>query len=225
MELMSKSAQAILEEELVSYKKRLVNRATQYAEHDGDTLIRDRQILAAIRDYGTPDSAYVQLNQKRKKTKILLITTWLLVLMLLIWLIVSVIYLSKDTQENIVFVVGLSASIASLLSVLLLYTEMKKGKKGVGTKTVVSFLNKWNEFEPLLRYTYKGTNKKGNVSLADLLDYYMNNYSKDKETDERIILSNLKMRNNIVHRGIFRANEDMLERNMAEMDELIKKMK
>ena len=104
MELMSKSAQAILEEELVSYKKRLVNRATQYAERDGDTLIRDRQIMAAIRDYGNPDSAYVQLNQKRRKTKILFITTWLLVLMLLIWLIVSVIYLSKDTQENIVFV-------------------------------------------------------------------------------------------------------------------------
>ena len=154
-----------------------------------------------------------------------MVVSLLLVFMLLMWLTVSIIYLAKDTQENLVFLVGLLASMASLLSILLFYVDVRKGGKKKKSETVVSFIEKWNEFESLLRYIYKGQNKGKTVPLSDMIEFYLHTFSEDKDTDERIIVNNLKMRNNIIHRGINQANENMLERNMLEIDRLIEKMR
>ena len=225
MDVISKSAQAILEEELTSYRKRLIERASLYAEHDGNLFVGDKQIKLAIRDSGTSELGSIRYAEKKQNTERVTIIMWLLLLLSLIWLSICIIYLNKDSYDQIVLIIGSISSVLSIASVLMLMTSIGKKRNKSQHDTIIAFLNEWNEFESLLKYSYKGSNKGGNVPLTDLIDYYLKNISDNKEVDDRRIVNVLRIRNSLVHRGIHRFDEKILLRQIDELQDLIKKMR
>lgn len=224
MDIISKSAQAILEEELTSYRKKLIERASLYAEHDGDLFIGDKQIKLAIHDGGTSELGSIRYAEKKRMTERMTIMMWMLLLLSLIWLLICVIYLKKESYDQIVLIVGSISSVLSILSVLILMISTGR-IRNKSQHDIIAFLYEWNEFESLLKYSYKGPNKGGNVPLTDLIDYYLKNISDNKELDNRRIVNVLRIRNSLVHRGIHRFDEKILLRQIAELQDLIKKMK
>lgn len=225
MGVISKSAQAILEEELGAYRKKLIDRASLYAEHDGDLFVGDKQIKLAIRDNETSELGRIRYAEKKQKTVRITFFMWVLLLLSLIWLSICVIYLNKDSYDQIVLLIGSISSGLSIASVLMLMTATGKKSNKSQYETIIAFLEEWNEFESLLKYSYKGPNKGGNVPLTDLIDYYLKNISDNKEGDNRRIVNVLRIRNSLVHRGIHRFDEKILLRQIAELQDLIKKMK
>ena len=226
MELVSKNAQAILESEIEEYRNRILDRASYYMYHDGDSLIHEKQIKMAIRALGNPEAVRSYNSEiKRKRMRRLQISTALLLLCMLIWLLICIIYLSNGTYDKMVFIVGIAGSIASMAILLYSILKIKRPKHFAKSPQVVEFLGEWNRFEGLLRYAYKGANKGGNISFSDLLDFYLSNYSKDKLSDQRRIISALRIRNNILHREINQVDEKMLDRHVNELQDLIAKMK
>lgn len=225
MDIISKSAQTILEKELSSYKNKLIERASAYAEHDGDLFIGDKHLELAIRDSEKKELGSVRYEEKRQKNKIRTIITWLLLLLSLIGFTISIIYLGKEAYEQVVLVVCSIVSGLSIASVLMLIAPTsRKGEKN-RSEIVVAFLDGWNEFESLLTYSYKGTHKGGNIPLTDLIQYYLQNISDNKDIDNRRIVNLLKMRNSLVHRGINRFDEKILVRHTLELQDLIKRLK
>lgn len=224
MELLSKSAQAILDDELESYKKKLLDRASLYVDHDGELLIREKQIKAAIRDYDSPELGEIKSPYNKRIDKHLFVFMWAMFFFLFVFLFFCVIYLEKGTYENGVAIIGVIVSSISLILTFWMMTINRK-KKGNKSDNIVAYLREWDEFESFLRYSYKGPNKAGNVAFTDLIGYYLDNFSDDKDVDERKIITLLRMRNSLVHRGIKDVNEETIIRQTDELQDLIKRMK
>lgn len=225
MAIISKSAQVLLDQELTSYRNKIIERASVYAEHDGDSLIGEKQMKLAIRDSGIKelgDVRYVEAKRRKKRVSVIL---WLLLLLSLIWFSICIIYLEKDSTEQGVLIVGSIASGLSIASLFLLMYSTRRRSGNGRADSVVAFLSEWNEFESLLNYSYKGANKGGNIPLTDLIQYYIQNISDDKEYDELRIVKLLKIRNSLVHRGINSFDEKILIRYTLELQDLIKKLK
>lgn len=225
MELVSKSAQVILDGEIAEYRNRILKRATLYMNQDGETLIHDKQIKTAIRDLASSEMEgqwYRALKRKRRRS--FLLSMYSILLFLMAWLMISVIYLENGTYDKKVFIVGIIGSLVSMTALTLSLYKMKTRRRRVRSENIDYFLSEWNEFESLLRYAYKSSNK-GEGSFGDLLMFYLNSYSEDKDTDERRIINALRIRTNILHRGIDQVNESVLLRHTAELQDLIRKMK
>ena len=224
MELLSKSAQDILEKELESYKKKLLDRASLYVDQDGDLLIRDKQIKAAIRDYDAPEPVEIRNVYNKSKVKYLIVFMWTMFFFLLVFLFFCILYLEKGTYENGVAIIG---TIVSVISVILTIWILATNRNRTGNKSeyIVIYLNEWREFESLLKYSYKGPDKNGNVAFTDLIDYYLDNFSSNKDVDEKKIITLLRVRNSLVHRGINDVNEETIIRLTDELQDLIKRIK
>lgn len=225
MELLSKSAQAILDDELGSYRKKLLDRASLYVEYDGDVLIRDKQIKAAIRDYDAPELGDIRCSQnKNKGVTNLFIIMWTVFLFLLFFLFFCLFYLERGSYENVVVIIG---AVVAVISIVLTFWLLKtsRRRKGNRSENIVAYLREWEEFESLLRYSYKGSNKSRNVAFTDLIDYYLDNFSQNKDFDERKLLALLRMRNSLVHREINEVNEDTIIRRTDELQDLTKRIK
>lgn len=225
MAVISKKAQVLLDEELASYKNKIIERAAVYAEHDGDSVISEKQMKLAIRDGGLKDLGdirYVDAKQRKKRVSLIM---WLLLLLSLTWFLICIIYLEKESFEQSVLIVGILASSLSIASLfLLMYSTRRKNEKKKAD-IVVAFLSEWNEFESLLNYSYKGANKGGNVPLTDLIQYYIQDISDNKSVDEMRIVKLLKIRNSLVHRGINNFDDKILIRQTLELQDMIKKLK
>ena len=226
MAIVSKSAQVLLDEELASYKNKIIERASVYAEHDGDSSIGEKQMKLAIRDSGTKELGDVLLVEAKQRKTTKSVIVWLLFWLLLVWSLFCIIYIEQKSylQQELVVICSVSVmSLASILGVFMYYNRLRSadGKADV----VVDFLYKWNEFESLLKYSYKSANKKENVPLIDLIQYYIHNISDDKKYDEMRIIKLLNIRNSLVHRGIKSFDEKILIRHTMELQDLIKQLK
>lgn len=226
----TKKAQTVLNEELANYEAFLMNRAMVYADQDDSIEIKDKHINRAIKDYRN-DYYYVSREKSKIKERrndqysmfffaIICLTLYLLIILL---------FIQGGSFTNPVEVISLLGVATSLVLVITMFVSMRRRRKvEIGSESqgkIIAFLNKWNEFESLLRALYKKNNNKDPKTFRDLLLFYQQLPLVDSDGNLDSLQRLLNSRNIILHRSIKDVNVKTIEGLIDEMEEIIDKLK
>lgn len=227
---LTKKAEFAMNTELSNYEAFLKNRATVYANQDDSIEIKDRHIIKAIMDYRN-DYYYVSREKTNVKERrnyhylMFLFATICLVLYVLIILL----FLEGETLSNTIEVISLLGAITTLALVMIMYASIIRKRKIVKENEhqsrIVVFLNKWNEFESLLRALYKKKNKKDPKTFRELLVFYQQQPSVIASGKDDSLHRLLNSRNNLLHRNIKEVNVETIDGLIEEMDAIIENLK
>lgn len=226
---LTKNAQTMLRKELSDYESFLISRAMVYANQEDSIEINDKQIYKAIKDYRNSfyyDSIIQSNNNQHRKYRYF--TFLAASICLLMYVLLLLLYFKGETAANTVELVSFIGSLTALVLVLtMFFTILKTRKTMTGQKSnekIIYFLNRWNEYESLLRNLYKKKNGKEVKTFRDLLNFYQGQDSVDaidKETLHRLLYS----RNNIIHRNLNDINDKTIDGLIKEMDGMIEDLK
>lgn len=226
---LTKNAQAMLRKELSDYESFLISRAMLYANQEDSIEIKDKQISKAIKDYRNSfyyDSTALSNNNKRRNYRYF--TFLVASICFVIYILLFLLYAKGETAANTMEVVSIIGGLTALVLVLtMFFTILKTRKTMTGQKSnekIIYFLNRWNEYESLLRNLYKKKNGKEVKTFRDLLNFYQGQDSVDaidKETLHRLLYS----RNNIIHRNLNDINDKTIDGLIKEMDGMIEDLK
>lgn len=226
---LTKKAEIALNTELSNYETFLKNRAMLFANQDDSIEIKDKHIIRAIMDYRN-DFYYVS-REKANATEhrnyyylLFLFATICLVLYVLIILL----FIKGGTLTNTVEVISLLGAFTTLALVILMYVMIRKRKifkENEHESKIVEFLNKWNEFESLLRSLYKKKNKKHPKSFRELLMFYQQQPSIVESGKSDSLHRLLNSRNNLLHRNIKDVNVETIDGLIREMNAIIENLK
>lgn len=219
----TKGAQTALESEISKYKDFLIGRAIGYADQDDSLEIRENHIKKAARDFRNDfyeESWKRIVSKKRRKFSYLMMLAITLSAILYAFIIF---FIFSDNREDVSLLISLCGLFVSLTMMMYLLKNKDKSKQddSVNHKMILSFLNKWNELESLLRNLYKKTKHKEAGTFVDLLDFYRDIDDIRHFNMQDSIYMLLNARNNIMHRSIKDVNVNTISGLNEEMDMII----
>ena len=223
-------AQAVLNEEMANYEAFLMNRATVYAEQDNSVEIKDKHINRAIKDYRN-DYYYVsrEMSKIKEHRKDQYSMFFFAIICLTLFVLIILLYIQQESITNTVEVISSLGVLAALILVITIYVSMRRrrnaGLENENQGKIIAFLNKWNEFESLLRVLYKKDNNKDPKTFRDLLLFYQQLPIVDNDGNLDSLQRLLNSRNNILHRSIKDVNAKTIDGLIQETDEIINRLK
>ena len=226
---LTKKAETAVNTELSNYEAFLKERATVYANQDNSIEINERHISRAINDYRN-DYYYVRRERNNSERRSYSYLMFLFAtICLALYVLIILLFIKGDTLANTVEVISSLGAITTLFLVILMYTSMIRRyrvvKETENQSKIIEFLNKWNEFESLLRSIYKKKNKKEPLTFRDLLMFYQQQPSVVNSGDDDSLHRLLNSRNNLLHRNIKEVNADTIDGLIEEMDTIIENLK
>ena len=227
---LTKKAEFALNTELSNYETFLKNRAMRYANQDDSIEIKDKHIIRAIKDYRN-DYYYIsreRSNVKERRNYYYLMFLFAIICLAL-YILIILLFIKDDSLSNTVEVISLLGAFTTLTLVILMYVSMIRKrmivKESEHQRKIVEFLNKWNEFESLLRSLYKKKKKKDSKTFRELLMFYQQQPSVVASGKEDTIYRLLNSRNNILHRNIKEVNDETIDGLIGEIDTMIDNLK
>lgn len=224
---LTNKAQALFKQEIADYEDFLMNRAMLYANQDDSIEIRDKHIAKAIRDYrNTFYYAYKErIMQEEKRRERYIPLFFAAICLILFALIVLILFNGVSSTKN-VELISILGSLVSLVWVHAMYLSLtrRKRKSEESQKKIIEFLNKWNEFEAILRNRYRKKYSKDPKTFRDLINFYQIQDgvdAEDKETLHRLLIS----RNNMIHRSLKDINEATIDGLLVDVDNMIDQIK
>lgn len=226
----TKKAHMVLNAELANYETYLVNRATVYAEQDESIEIKAQHIKKAIKDYRNDYyfvSSEKNKNKARRKSQLLML--FFTLICLAFYLLIIFLFVKGDTLTNTVEVISLLGALTTMMLVMTMYASMirrrKVEKETDNREKIIVFLNKWNEFESLLKTLYKKKNNTAPKTFRDLLMFYQQHPSIVNSGNPESLHRLLNSRNNLLHRTIKEVNSKTIDGLIGDMDEIIETLK
>lgn len=225
----TKNAQTLLNAELASYEAFLLNRATVYADQDDSIEIKDKHVNKAIRDYRN-DYYYVnrEKGKYKERKRFQLLMLFFATICMVLYLLIILLFVRGDTLTNTVEIISLLGVLTTMVLVLTMYVAMTRrrmvGKEDDNQEKIISFLNKWNEFESLLRALYKKKNNQNPKTFRELLLFYQQLSAANGGNPESLYRL-LSSRNNLLHRSIKEVNVKTIDGLIEEMDVIIDNLK
>lgn len=225
---LTKNAQAMLRKELSDYESFLVSRANLYANQEDSIEIKDKQISKAIKDYRNSfyyDSNTRSINNKHRKYRYF--TFLFASVCFVIYILLFLLYFKGEAAAATVELVSIIGGMTAFVLVLTIFFTIKKTEERTGkgsNEKIICFLNRWNEYESLLRNLYKIKNGKYAKTFRDLLNFYQSQEGVDI-IDQETLLRLLNSRNNIIHRNLNDINDKIIEGLINEMDGMIEELK
>lgn len=227
---LTKKAETALNTELSNFETFLKERATVYANQDNSIEINERHISRAIKDYRN-DYYYVRRernnNSERRKYSYLMFL--FATICFALYVLIILLFIKEDELTNLVEVVSLLGALTTLMLVMIMYVSMKRRNKVVkeneSQSKIIEFLNKWNEFESLLRSFYKKKEKRDPKTFRDLLLFYQQQPTVVNSGNGESLHRLLNSRNNLLHRSIKDVNADTIDSLIKEMDAITENLK
>lgn len=227
---LTKKAEIALNTELSNYETFLKSRAMMYANQDDDIEIKDKHIIRAIKDYRN-DYYYISSERsyvKERKNSYYLMFLFATICLVL-YILIILLFIKGDSLSNTIEVISLIGAFTTMALVMLMYVSMIQKsiivKDRKHQNKIVVFLNKWNEFEALLRALYKKKNRKDPKTFRELLLFYQQQPSVVESGNDDSIHRLLNSRNNLLHRNIKEVNDETIDGLIEEMDNLIENLK
>lgn len=227
---LTKKAEFALNTELSNYETFLKNRATVYANQDDSIDIKDKHIIRAIKDYRN-DYYYVsrERNNVKERRNYYYLMFLFATICLALYVLIILLFIKGDTLTNAVEIISLLGALTTLVLVMLMYVSMIRRRRIINENDnqgkIIEFLNKWNEFESLLRALYKKKNKKAPKTFRDLLMFYQQQPSVVNNGNDDSLHRLLNSRNNLLHRNIKDVNVKTIDGLIEEMVAIIENIK